>query len=288
MALTQRPDLFAGVVCSAPLLDMVRYEKFGLGSTWNVEYGSADVPEELEWLLAYSPYHHVREGVDYPATLFTVFDGDSRVDPLHARKLCAALQHATSGARPVLIRAEGDVGHGARALSRSVTLFGRHLAFSADCAGLRLPAAASRRELSVQSWPHWVKTLLDVPLKIALILVVAIVVRVVVHRVVDRIAESIATGRAGLGRLDERLPSATAILSSSSLLSVRARAAGPDDGLGAEERHDRRRRGGRSAHRVAAARYQHRCRCWRARASSGSRSASAPRPWSRTSSPGCS
>jgi prolyl oligopeptidase len=142
VALTRRPDLFAGVVCSAPLLDMVRYERFGLGSTWNVEYGSADVPEELDWLLAYSPYHHVREGVDYPATLFTVFDGDSRVDPLHARKMCAALQHATSGARPILIRAEKDVGHGARALSRSVALVADTLAFSAECAGLDLGPAA--------------------------------------------------------------------------------------------------------------------------------------------------
>lgn len=144
VALTQRPDLFAGVVCSAPLLDMVRYEKFGLGSTWNVEYGSADVPEDLEWLLAYSPYHHVGEGVDYPATLFTVFDGDSRVDPLHARKMCAALQHATSGSRPILLRAEGDVGHGARALSRSVTLSADTLAFSAACTGLDLRGGAGQ------------------------------------------------------------------------------------------------------------------------------------------------
>ena len=137
-ALTQRPDLFAAVVCSAPLLDMVRYEKFGLGATWNVEYGSADVAEEFGWLLAYSPYHHVREGVAYPATLFTVFDGDSRVDPLHARKMCAALQHATSSGRPVLIRAEGDVGHGARALSRTVALSADTMAFAAAWTGLEL------------------------------------------------------------------------------------------------------------------------------------------------------
>ena len=81
-ALTQRPDLYAAVICSAPLLDMVRYERFGLGATWSDEYGSAAVAEELGWLLGYSPYHHVREGVDYPAVLFTVFDGDTRVDPL--------------------------------------------------------------------------------------------------------------------------------------------------------------------------------------------------------------
>ncbi|HVW32482.1 MAG TPA: prolyl oligopeptidase family serine peptidase, partial [Acidimicrobiia bacterium] len=101
--LTQRPDLVRAVVCSAPLLDMVRYERFGLGRTWNDEYGRADDPTELGWLLSYSPYHRVVEGTAYPAVLFTVFDNDTRVDPLHARKLCAALQWATSrpfGAAP--------------------------------------------------------------------------------------------------------------------------------------------------------------------------------------------
>jgi prolyl oligopeptidase len=137
-ALTQRPELYAAVTCSAPLLDMVRYEKFGLGATWNVEYGSADDPEQLDWLLSYSPYHHVVEGVEYPAVLFTVFDGDTRVDPLHARKMCAALQHATSSGRPVLIRREKDVGHGARALSRSVDLSADTIAFTAYWTGLQL------------------------------------------------------------------------------------------------------------------------------------------------------
>jgi prolyl oligopeptidase len=137
-ALTQRPELFQAVVCSAPLLDMVRYEKFGLGATWNVEYGSAADPEQLQWLLGYSPYHHVRDGVDYPATLFTVFDGDTRVDPLHARKLAAALQHATSGTRPILVRREKDVGHGARALSRSVELAVDTTAFTAYWTGLEM------------------------------------------------------------------------------------------------------------------------------------------------------
>jgi prolyl oligopeptidase len=137
-AMTQRPELYAAVVCSAPLLDMVRYERFGLGTTWNDEYGRADDPEELSWLLGYSPYHHVRDGADYPATLFTVFDGDTRVDPLHARKMCAALQHATSGERPILIRREKEVGHGARALSRTVALSADTLAFAARWTGLEL------------------------------------------------------------------------------------------------------------------------------------------------------
>jgi prolyl oligopeptidase len=135
-ALVQRPDLYAAVVCSAPLLDMVRYEQFGLGATWSDEFGSASVAEELQWLLSYSPYHLVREGVDYPAVLFTVFDGDSRVDPMHARKMCAALQHATGGTRPVLLRRERDVGHGARALSRSVALTADTLSFAAWRTGL--------------------------------------------------------------------------------------------------------------------------------------------------------
>ncbi|MGH8939645.1 MAG: prolyl oligopeptidase family serine peptidase, partial [Actinomycetes bacterium] len=137
-AMTQRPELYAAVVCSAPLLDMVRYEQFGLGATWSDEYGSAAVPEELGWLLGYSPYHHVRVGADYPATLFTVFDGDTRVDPMHARKMCAALQHATSGARPVLLRRERDVGHGARALSRTDALTVDTLTFAARWTGLGL------------------------------------------------------------------------------------------------------------------------------------------------------
>jgi prolyl oligopeptidase len=135
-ALTQRPELFSAVVCSAPLLDMVRYEQFGLGATWNDEYGTAADPEELAWLLSYSPYHHVRDGVDYPATLFTVFDGDTRVDTMHARKMCAALQHATTGDRPILLRNERDVGHGARALSRSIALSADTLAFAARWTGL--------------------------------------------------------------------------------------------------------------------------------------------------------
>jgi len=137
-ALTQRPDLYAGVICAAPLLDMVRYEKHGLGPTWSDEYGSAAVAEELEWLLGYSPYHHVREGTAYPAVIFTVFDGDTRVDPSHGRKMAAALQHATSSDRPVLVRRESDVGHGARAVSRAVELSVDTLAMAAHVTGLPL------------------------------------------------------------------------------------------------------------------------------------------------------
>jgi prolyl oligopeptidase len=110
-----------------------------LGRTWNDEYGSADDAEELGWLLAYSPYHHVRDGIVYPAVLFTVFDSDTRVDPLHARKMCAALQHATAGdpaTRPVLLRRETDVGHGARSVTRAIALGVDQLSFLAAHTGL--------------------------------------------------------------------------------------------------------------------------------------------------------
>ena len=140
-ALVQRPDLYRAVACSAPLLDMVRYERFSLGRTWNEEYGTAEDPTELGWLLSYSPYHHVTAGPEYPAVLFTVFDSDSRVDPCHARKMCAALQAATTadpGTHPVLLRRETDVGHGARSISRSVALSVDTLAFLAARTGLEL------------------------------------------------------------------------------------------------------------------------------------------------------
>jgi prolyl oligopeptidase len=137
-ALTQRPELFAAVACSAPLLDMVRYERFGLGETWNDEYGRADDPTELGWLVAYSPYHRVVKGTAYPAVLFTVFDSDTRVDPLHARKMCAALQWATASDRPVLLRREGQAGHGARSVRRTVDLQADVLTFLAAEVGLDL------------------------------------------------------------------------------------------------------------------------------------------------------
>ena len=138
-ALTQWPSQYACVVCSAPLLDMVRYEKFGLGATWNVEYGTAEDPEQLGWLLGYSPYHRVVAGTAYPAVLFTVFTNDTRVDPLHAYKMCAALQAATASdpaTKPVLLRAEAQVGHGARSVSRTAELSADVLAFTAYHTGL--------------------------------------------------------------------------------------------------------------------------------------------------------
>lgn len=111
-ALTQRPELFRAVVCRVPLLDMLRYHQFLIARLWIPEYGSADDPAQFAWLHAYSPYHHVTRGTAYPAVLFTTAESDSRVDPLHARKMAALLQASTTGDAPILLRIDTRAGHG--------------------------------------------------------------------------------------------------------------------------------------------------------------------------------
>jgi prolyl oligopeptidase len=96
-AMTQRPELFQAVVCSVPLLDMIRYQDFLVARFWVPEYGSSEDPEQFKYLLKYSPYQNVKMGVKYPAVLFVTGDGDTRVAPLHARKMTALLQAATVG-----------------------------------------------------------------------------------------------------------------------------------------------------------------------------------------------
>jgi prolyl oligopeptidase len=112
-AVTQRPDLFRAAVCMVPLLDMIRYHRFLIARLWIPEYGSADDPEQFGWLQAYSPYHQVKPGVRYPAMLFSTAEGDTRVDPLHARKMAALLQAESGSDRAVLLRIESRAGHGA-------------------------------------------------------------------------------------------------------------------------------------------------------------------------------
>jgi prolyl oligopeptidase len=110
-ALTQRPDLFRAVICAYPLLDMLRYQKFFVAKYWVSEYGSADDPAQFKYLYAYSPYQHVKPGTKYPAVLFLTGDGDTRVAPLHARKMVALLQADTGSDRPVLLRYDTETGH---------------------------------------------------------------------------------------------------------------------------------------------------------------------------------
>jgi prolyl oligopeptidase len=110
-AFTQRPDLFHAVVCTYPLLDMIRYDKFLVAKFWVSEYGSSDDPDQFEYIYDYSPYHNVEQGVEYPAVLFVTGDADTRVAPLHARKMTALLQSATGSDRPVLLRYDTTAGH---------------------------------------------------------------------------------------------------------------------------------------------------------------------------------
>jgi len=114
--ITQRPDLFRAVVCAVPLLDMLRYQNFQIAKLWIPEYGSSDDPKQFETLYAYSPYHHVKAGQEYPAILFMTGDTDTRVDPMHAKKMAALMQaEAKNGAsptRPILLRIETKAGHG--------------------------------------------------------------------------------------------------------------------------------------------------------------------------------
>jgi prolyl oligopeptidase len=139
VALTQHPEQYAAVACLAPLLDMARYELSGMGPSWRDEYGSTQDPVQFASLLAYSPYHRVRTGIAYPATMLAIFEGDTRVDPLHARKMCAALQHASVGDAPIVLRAERGVGHGVRAMSSGAALLADVLAFFAHELGLEVP-----------------------------------------------------------------------------------------------------------------------------------------------------
>jgi prolyl oligopeptidase len=120
-AMTQRPELFQAVVCSYPLLDMVRYHRFLVARYWVPEYGSAEDPQQFKVLHAYSPYHRVRAGTKYPAVLFITGDADTRVDPLHARKMAALVQASTGSDRPVLLHYDTKAGHsGGRPVSKVV------------------------------------------------------------------------------------------------------------------------------------------------------------------------
>lgn len=112
---TQRPDLFRAVICAVPLLDMLRFEKFLMARYWVPEYGSAEDPEQFEFIRAYSPYQNIEEGTDYPAMLITAGENDSRVHALHARKMAAALQDATSADpsdKPIMLWVDREAGHG--------------------------------------------------------------------------------------------------------------------------------------------------------------------------------
>lgn len=112
-SITQRPELFSAVWCGYPLLDMLRYQKFKVGAYWITEYGSAENEKQFPYLLKYSPYQNVKAGSNYPAVMFFTGDSDTRVDPLHARKMTALLQSASTSGRPILLHYSLAGGHSA-------------------------------------------------------------------------------------------------------------------------------------------------------------------------------
>jgi prolyl oligopeptidase len=144
-AAAARPDLCEAVIASAPLADMARFERLGLGRMWTREFGTAADPDDFAALLSYSPYHRVLDravhspGHRYPGVLLTGFAGDTRTGAAHPRKMCAALLAAArdQGRPPALLRYERDVGHGPRAVSRAIGLAADAHAFAAQRTGLR-------------------------------------------------------------------------------------------------------------------------------------------------------
>lgn len=115
VAATQRPDLFCAAISAVPLLDMYRYQQFLMAKYWVPEYGSSEDAKQFEWIRGYSPYQHVTKGTRYPAMLFTAGENDSRVHPLHARKMAARMQAISSNddqEDPILLWVDRDAGHG--------------------------------------------------------------------------------------------------------------------------------------------------------------------------------
>jgi prolyl oligopeptidase len=141
---TQRPDLFGACLPAVGVMDMLRFHQFTAGHFWRDEYGTADDPAEFKALAAYSPYHNLKPGVCYPATLVTTADTDDRVVPMHSFKFAAAIQHAQSGDAPVLLRVETRAGHGAGTpTSKRIDLAADKWAFLWKTLGMGNAAAAS-------------------------------------------------------------------------------------------------------------------------------------------------
>jgi prolyl oligopeptidase len=119
---------------------MIRYHLLQIARLWIPEYGTAEKTDDFAWLYAYSPYHHVKEGTHYPATLIFSAESDTRVDPMHARKFAARLQHATAGKVPILLRMEGKAGHGAgKPMAKVIAQYTDELAFLFEELGMSTP-----------------------------------------------------------------------------------------------------------------------------------------------------
>jgi prolyl oligopeptidase len=139
--ITQRPDLFRAAICQVPLLDMVRFHKFLIARYWIAEYGDPDQGDAFRWILRYSPYHNVRQGVNMPETLVVAGEFDSRVDPLHAKKFAAAVQNNPGQVAPFLLYMDFDSGHGSgKSNQQRVVDRDYELRFLMNALGMSAPA----------------------------------------------------------------------------------------------------------------------------------------------------
>jgi prolyl oligopeptidase len=144
VAMTQKPDLFRAVLCIAPLLDMLRYERFGDAAKWVSEHGTVDDADEFHALYKYSPYHRILDQQDYPATFFVTGDKDGQCDPAHVRKMAARLQDRDAQSHPILVDYSAERGHTASLpLSVRVEALTRRIAFFCNELGIDLRSGAA-------------------------------------------------------------------------------------------------------------------------------------------------
>src|SRR5579883_2048887 len=137
--MTQRPDLFGAIICGAPLLDMLRFQKMSVGSWWTTEYGSADDPKQFRYLLKYSPYQNVHKGTKYPPIMFVTGDSDTRVDPAHARKMAALMQADNGSDNPIILRYDTKGGHtGIGSVDKVIDQQVDQMSFVADRLGVKI------------------------------------------------------------------------------------------------------------------------------------------------------
>ncbi len=138
----QRPDLFGACIPMVGVLDMLRFHEFTAGQFWRDEFGNIEKPDEFKSLLAYSPYHNIKEGTKYPPTLIMSADTDDRVVPMHSFKFAAALQRAQAGDAPILLRIETKAGHGhGTPVSKLIEIAADRWAFLVKTLGMEMMAS---------------------------------------------------------------------------------------------------------------------------------------------------
>jgi prolyl oligopeptidase len=139
-SVVQRPELFQAVVCTGPLTDMVRYERFDHASRWRDEYGTVEDAEEFRALLSYSPYHNVKDTVDYPAMFFVTGDADDRCNPAHVRKMAAMLQERATQHHPIIVDHAQHWGHlPTLSLTDRIDALSRKIAFLCEQIDIAIP-----------------------------------------------------------------------------------------------------------------------------------------------------